>query len=542
MRLARSDWLARLRPDSRTIVLAAANLTFLLVCALPALYMFGSSFVAKDGGFTFSNYFRIIAEPRQRGLLLTSATLGFGSAFLATILGAPLGILLARGDVPFRRIVRVLLTVPLVIPPYVLALSWILLSGPGGVLARIAGQDLLSAYTYSPLAAALVLGVAFYPIVMLATEAAARRVNGRLEEAALLVIPQRSVFLRITFRLLAPTVAASALIVFVLSISEFGVPGLLRVRVFTTEVFTAFAALYDYGAATALALPLLILVLCAALAAKAMIGEQLVSTSRTASAGLRLQIEGLRPMALALVLVLLLACVFLPLTTLATETRGVRQITSAFAQSGTAIQNSLLLSAIGALAITLLGLLMGYQRAHSHSWPAKLQDVLFILLFAVPSTVIGVGIIGLWDRPGIPAFIYASNLPVLVAYMARFVPVAALMLSASNRHIPNSSEEAARLAGARWPRVFMRIVIPQMRAGIAAAFVVVFIFVFGELGATVLVAPPGESTLPVRVYTLIANAPASEVAALALIQSAIVLIPMGMLGLYAHMRGEGKET
>src|SRR6266487_2253565 len=140
MRLPRSDWLARLRLDSRIIVLTAANITFLLVCALPALYMFGSSFVGKDSGFTFSNYFKIVAEPRQRSLLLTSATLGFGSAFVATILGAPLGVLLARGDVPFRRIVRVLLAVPLVIPPYVLALSWVLLSGPGGVLARIARQ------------------------------------------------------------------------------------------------------------------------------------------------------------------------------------------------------------------------------------------------------------------------------------------------------------------------------------------------------------------------------------------------------------------
>jgi ABC-type Fe3+ transport system permease subunit len=185
MRLA--GWLKRLWPDSRTIVLTAANLTFLLICALPAIYMFGSSFMSKDGGFTLASYSRIIAEPRQRGLLLTSATLGFGSAFLATVLGAPLGILLARGE--YHRIVRVLLSIPLVIPPYVLALSWILLTGPGEVLARIVERNILSTYTYSPFAAALVLGVAFYPIVMLATEAAARRVNGRLEEAGLLVMP-----------------------------------------------------------------------------------------------------------------------------------------------------------------------------------------------------------------------------------------------------------------------------------------------------------------------------------------------------------------
>src|SRR6266702_4216987 len=267
MQSARSDRLKGTRPDTRAVVLTAASFAFLLICALPAMYMFGASFVSKDGGFTLANYSRIIAEPRQRSLLLSSATLGIGAALLATAIGAPLGILLARTDVPFRRIVRILLTVLLVIPPYVLSLSWILLTGPSGVLARILGRDVLFSYTYNSFAAALVLGIALYPIVMLATEAAARRVNGRLEEAGLLVIPHRSVFFRLTLRLVSPTVAASALIVFVLSISEFGVLVLLRVHVFTTEAFTAFASLYAFGAARALALLLLLLVLSAALAA-----------------------------------------------------------------------------------------------------------------------------------------------------------------------------------------------------------------------------------------------------------------------------------
>jgi len=73
-----------------------------------------------------------------------------------------------------------------------------------------------------------------------------------------------------------------------------------------------------------------------------------------------------------------------------------------------------------------------------------------------------------------------------------------------------------------------------MRAGIAAALVVAFIFAFGELGATVLVAPPGESTLPVRVYTLIANAPSAEVAALALMQAGIVLVPLALFSIFVR--------
>ncbi len=542
MQTAGWDRIRRIHLDSRTIVLASASVLFLLLCASPALYMLSASLLSKTGHLTLGNYSRIFAEPRQHNLLLSSATLGVGAALFATAVGAPLGVLLARSDLPLRQPLRVLLSVPLVVPPYVLALSWVLLTAPSGALARVLGRDVLSPYTYHPFAAVLVLGIAFYPIVMLATEAATRRVNGRLEESALLVVSKRSVFLHITLRLIAPAVAASALVVFVLAVSEFGVPGLLRVRVFTTEVFTAFSALYDFGAATALALPLLILVLCSALAAKAIIGDQLVVTTRTGSEGIRLPMEDMRPIALACVLILLVVCVVLPLTSLVIETRGVRQIIEALAQSGTAIRESLLLSIIGAVAITGLGLLMGYQRAHSHSWLARAQDLLFVVLFAVPSTVVGVGIIGLWNRHGIPVQLYASNLPVLIAYMARFVPVAALMLSASNLHIPDSSEQAARMAGAGWPQIFARIVIPQMRTGIAAAFVVVFIFVFGELGATVFVAPSGESTLPVHVYTLIANAPSSEVAALALIQSAMVLLPMGILGLYAHVRERGERV
>src|SRR5262245_65070747 len=85
---------------------------------------------------------------------------------------------------------------------------------------------------------------------MLATEAAARSVDGRLEEAALLAASRRRVLWRITLPLIAPSMVAAALIIFVLAISEFGAPGLLRVNVYTTEVFTAFSALYDFGAAT----------------------------------------------------------------------------------------------------------------------------------------------------------------------------------------------------------------------------------------------------------------------------------------------------
>ena len=68
------------------------------------------------------------------------------------------------------------------------------------------------------------------------------------------------------------------------------------------------------------------------------------------------------------------------------------------------------------------------------------------------------------------------------------------------------------------------------------AWVVAFVLAFGELGASILVAPPGEATLPIRIYTIIANTPSSNVAMLALLQSAVIFLPVAAFGAVASMR------
>jgi iron(III) transport system permease protein len=71
---------------------------------------------------------------------------------------------------------------------------------------------------------------------------------------------------------------------------------------------------------------------------------------------------------------------------------------------------------------------------------------------------------------------------------------------------------------------------------VAAAWVVAFVLAFGELGASILVVPPGEATLPIRIYTIIANTPSSNVAMLALLQSAVIFVPVAAFGVLASMR------
>jgi ABC-type Fe3+ transport system permease subunit len=148
----------------------------------------------------------------------------------------------------------------------------------------------------------------------------------------------------------------------------------------------------------------------------------------------------------------------------------------------------------------------------------------------VPSTLVGVGLIGLWNRAGLLGAVYGTDSMLLLGYLARFVPIAALALAANTRYVPVSHEEASSVSGAGWIRTMRRIVLPQIRLALAASWVIVFVLAFGELGVSILVAPPGETTLPIRIYTIIANTPSSNVAALALLQTVVIFVPLAALG------------
>jgi iron(III) transport system permease protein len=515
--------------SSRTAVIGIASAVFAVCCILPVGYLLAASMWS-----TPATYGSVWLDARQRGLLFNTALLGTGAAIIATAVGAPLGVALARVALPRKTLLRLLLTAPVLLPPYVVGLSWIYLGGSRGLVASVTGYDVFSEWTYSLPAAILVLSLVLYPLSMLATEVAMRRVDGRLEEAALLVAPPRRVLWGITLRLAAPGIFAAALVIFVLAVSEFGVPGLLRVRVYTTEVFTAFAALYDFTRAILLALPLLLLCLVVAGLAAVLAGERLVVTRR--SSGTRpIWFDAWRRRAAAWAFVVLTAALGVPLAVLIREALGARSLGAVLAGSENAIANSLMLAAAGATAVVTVAVWIGYARARARRM-GRFADVLFVVLFAVPSTVVGVGLIGLWNRPGPVGAVYGTTGMLLLAYLARFIPVAALALAATMRYVPVSHEEAAAVSGAGWFRTVARIVLPQIRLGLAVAWVIVFILAFGELGMSVLVVPPGAETLPIRIYTIIANTPPSHVAALALLQTVVIFTPLSVLALGMSLR------
>jgi len=514
--------------------LTIAFALFACISLLPVAVMLAESFSIQEGP-SLSNYTSIIMDARQQVLLKNSVILSTAAALLATLLGAGLGFVLARMDLRYKRLLRFLLVIPLLVPPYILGVVWIFVSGRNGLIARLIGYDLISDWTYSLIGASIVMTLALFPLPMLITEAALRRINTRLEEAALISASGLRVLLRITLPLIARAVFAGALLVFILTIAEFGVPALLRVRVFATEVFTQFAAFFNFGAATAVATPLILSTLVVALLARPILSEEISRQRMSGWGSQRLRVTDRWKMAalMGTVLVLLVATI-LPVLALGVQAAEVSGLINQVRSSSSEIFNSISLSAIVATLAIAIGLMLGYARAQTR-WRG-LIDVLMIAIFATPSTIIGIGLINIWNRPGLFSAVYGSWTIVVIAHLARLIPVAALILSGYLAQMPRSAEEAADVAGSGWWRTLTRIIIPMNQPGIVAAWIVIFIFSFGELGATVLVSPAGSSTLPVRIYTIMANSTDAVVAALCLIQIVATLIPLVMLMLIAQTK------
>jgi iron(III) transport system permease protein len=148
---------------------------------------------------------------------------------------------------------------------------------------------------------------------------------------------------------------------------------------------------------------------------------------------------------------------------------------------------------------------------------------------------VGVGLIALWNRPEFGALYPSLALPVLAA-LARFTPFAALALLAQLHRVDPLLWDAARVfqsSGARISRggalrTLLRVQLPLALPGVLTGMCLVFALTLGELGATLLVAPPGQSTLTLRIYNYLHYGASDSVAGLCLALAAATLAAGGL--------------
>jgi len=530
--------------SGRHLVLVAAVMLLLVIGLLPVLSMLLDS-VLVDGHISLAAYHGLLTSAHQWTLMEHSLLLATLVTLLTVAVGLPLGILLGRTDLPLRRVFSVLFVVPLLVPAYIIAVSWFDLLGSDGLLVQWLGSSarplagVASHWLFGLPGCVAVLFSIFLPIPMLLTLVFLRTVNPRLEEAGRLVCGWRGVIARITVPLILPGVLLAAMLVFLLSFGEFSVPGYLRYAVFPVESFTQFSAFYNFEAATAAAIPLALVTLIL-LALEAVFLREKTYQLHPFAASERLPPVPLgryRAWLFVAVALLALVLVVVPLLGLLLQAGGPGTYVDALQRAGDALWRSVLYAVIGASVLSVIGFFIGYlvhTRALTY-W--RSIDTLTLFLFALPATVTGIGLIGLWNTPW-TNLIYATPLIIVFGYVAKYTALSSRITITQLAQIPASMEQAAEVVGAGWWRRMVFIVAPLARRGLVAAWLVGYIFSLRDTGITMLVYPPGYETLPVRIFTLMANGSPQLVAALCVLMIAATLVPVGLLSMLFGIAGK----
>jgi iron(III) transport system permease protein len=517
------------------LTLAFSTLLLAAIALLPIASILSET-VTADGAFNLRAYHVLLTSEARLVLLMGhSLQLSLLTASIATLIGVPLGILLGKTDLPLRGSLTLLLTAPLLIPPYVLAVAWFSILGRTGVLGGIlpdAWSQKISSEFFGLWGCTFMLASAFMPIAMLLTITFLRTVNPQLENAARLISRWSSVLFRITLPLVLPAIAFAAVLIFLLSFGEIGVPMYLRFAVYPTEILTQFAAFYDFRTATVAAVPLLVVTLVI-LGLQAGLHQRVLQLGRRTASEETVQIS-LGPWRfplLALVAAFAIVVVGSPLGALLAESWSLATYQVALTRAGDSVIRSLAFAAAGATALAVLGFFWGYlteRRTLSFWWT---NEWLAFLLLALPGSVIGIGLISVWNTAA-TNFIYASPVILILGYLTQYAILPMRVVSASLAAVPRSLEEAAWLSGAGWFITLRRIVAPLASRGLLAAWLISYVFSLRDVAMSIVVYPPGYDTLPVRILTLMANGAPSLIAALCIILIAITIVPLGAAGLW----------
>lgn len=508
-------------------LISGVTLTVLLVLvALPLLFIVLQAifphFSAGSLSGALTGVPMLFADPQLLPMLGGTLWVACGVALMSVVIGLPLGVLRGLFNVPLPRLWDLLFLIPFLTPPYIAALSWMLVLQSNGYLQQLTGWD-LNDLLFSRGGIVLVMTFNIFPVVYFAVSRSLLASGQRLAIVARVHGASAwRAFWHITLPMLSPALAAGMLLAFTLAIEEFGVPAALGSRaglvMLTVGIEKKLADWpIDLPGASLLSLLLIGVALLAWWLQKRLVGDTEV-TSVTGKPG---ENSGAELGWLALPAVLLMlgiagVAVVLPgaamvLTGLmGTLSGGIhadnftfRHFAALFARQGDALSalgTSLSLALASALIVGLVGLIVAWLVLVQKIKGRGIVDALSLMPAALPGVVVGVGLILLWNQPFWPVSPYNSGWMLLLSYCCLLLPWPVRYVGSALRQLGNNLEPAARVHGASPLQALRLIVLPLVFPALLAAMLMVFAVASRELVTSLLLAPAGTQTVSVFIW------------------------------------------
>jgi iron(III) transport system permease protein len=482
-------------------------------------------------------------------MLHNTVLLMLGTGIGATVIGTGCAWLVTMTEFPGRRMLSWALFLPLAMPAYVSAFVYsdlLQFAGPVQTGLRHAFGWQRGDYWFpdfmSLQGAIALFTVTFYPYVfMLARAAFLDQSVCVLEVGRTLGLGPWARFRRIALPLARPMIAGGAALVLMETLADFGAVSWLGVPTFTTAIYRTWFGMGDVTAAAQLAAMLLIFVLAAVMLERA--SRQAKRFHHTSARTRPLPLRPLPPMQ---ALLALLACLLPILLGFLLPGGWLLHLALlegdgfSFSRLARFTGNSFILAGLSAALLIVVALGLAYMHRVANSRLANWLIRLATMGYAVPGSVIAIGVllplaafdhaINRWaeslfgDSPGL--LLSGTVAALFYAYLVRFLAVAFNTVDGGLHRIRPSLDQAARVLGETPFGVVRRVHAPLLRGSLLTAAMLIFVDVLKELPATMIVRPFDFDTLAVRVYQLASDERLAEASTGSLIIVAVSLIPV----------------
>lgn len=484
------------------------------------------------------------------GVAANTLVLVFGVSAGAAALGTSLAWLTATCEFPGRRFFEWALLLPLAMPGYVLAfiaVGFLDFTGPLQTwLRELFGSSSWFPPIRSTGGVVLVLTFSLYPYVYLLARGAFLTQGRRAQEAArTLGLTAAQALRRVVLPMARPWIVAGTALVAMETLADFGTVAVFNYDTFTTAIYRAWFGMFSVNAALELAAVLLVLVIIAFAFERRSRANLRFATARDLTRQTpRTELQGARAgVASACAAVVFALGFLLPVAQLILWSFG-RAAKDLDARYFDFILHSVVLASSAALIIAGASLLVAYLERHHGSMPVRGLVRIATMGYAVPGTVLAVGIlvpvIGLnnvlqqwlssWLGDAAPSLLLQGTLvTVLLAYFARFLAVGFNPIESGLNRITTTIDEAAITLGVAGGALLRRVHVPLLRTSLVSAAILVFVDVMKEMPITLIARPFGWDTLAVRVFEMTSEGEWERAALPALAIVLVGLVPAAML-------------
>lgn len=512
--------MARVFHSSHLVWLITALLTGIFV-ALPIGYIVYNSFTL-GGKLSFEPFVRYFASDSSViRAAANSFILATAVAVVSVLVGVPLAFGVSRTDMAWKGLVRATVIVAIITPPFLRTMAYILLFGPnaGSVnvfLRQYFFPDLLTGplNIYSLSGLILLCSPGGIAQVFILTSTALAQMDPSLEEVARITGANRwRTIWQVTLKVTRNAILAGALMAFTVSLALYGTPHLLGIDVLTTEIRQALMMPVNFKKAAVLSNFSIIASVIA-----------LILYRRAIRNGAQFQTvtgKGFRPAMMAmgkarhlftilgvvygvvsfvlpygaLLIMSFTKVVGRPLSAGNVTLEHYKYVfTSPFVLAS--IKNSAILAVSTATICTLMTIVLAYIVVRTQIRGRALLDFINILPQGISGTAIAVGLILVYTSPLFRGLqLYGTIWIILLAYIARDMPMSFRNIQSSFMQVSRELEEAARVSGAGWLRTVAKITVPLVKEGVTYAWVMVFLSAIPELSASIILRHVGNSTV-----------------------------------------------